>query len=298
MDTEITFAIPFHRGLDYLREAVESVLAQEHAGWRLLICDDSGDPESGARELVDSYADPRIRYHGNAQNLGMVACWNFCLDLAESDLVTLLHADDALLPNYAGLMGEQATRHPGAAAFFCAARIVDEAGRERFSMADAVKGFFSPKGSEEMDLAGEPALSALMAGNFIMCPTLCYRKSRLGARRFWEGWKQVQDLELTSRLLMDGEQLVGSREVAYTYRRHGESATRIQSESMLRFDEEFELFDLVAERAEQLGWKQAARVSRRKRILRLHLLYRALHELGRGRLGSSASHLRYLAERL
>jgi hypothetical protein len=148
-----------------------------------------------------------------------------------------------------------------------------------------------------MRLEGEPALRALMAGNFIMCPTLCYRKSRLGARRFWEGWKQVQDLELTSRLLMDGEHLVGAREIAYTYRRHEESATQIQSESMLRFDEEFELFDLVAERAEKLAWTDAARVSRRKRILRLHLLYRALRDLGRGRLGSSASTLRYWIRR-
>jgi len=293
MEAEITFAIPFYRGLDYLREAVESVLAQERSSWRLLVCDDAGT-ESGAADLISSYADERIAYHRNAQNLGMVANWNLCLDLAGSDLVTLLHADDALLPSYAGLMCDLAARHRDAVAFFCAARIVDEQGRERFSMADSVKGFFSPSGADEMRLAGEPALRALMAGNFIMCPTLCYRKSRLGARRFWAGWKQVQDLELTSRLLMDGEHLVGLREVAYAYRRHDESATELQSGSMLRFDEEFELFDRVAERAEELGWKQAARVSRRKRILRLHLLYRVLRKLGRGQLGASASSLRYL----
>jgi glycosyltransferase involved in cell wall biosynthesis len=296
METEITFAIPFYRDLDYLREAIESVLAQEESGWRLLVCDDSGN-ESGASDLVRSYADERISYHRNAQNLGITANWNLCLDLAESDLVTLLHADDALLPGYTGLMVGLAARHPDAAAFFCGARIVDEGGHERFSMPDWVKGVFSPKGSQEMHLSGEPALQALMAANFIMCPTLCYRKSQLGARRFWQGWKQVQDLELTSRLLMDGEQLIGARDVAYTYRRHDESTTELQSESMLRFDEEFELFDAVAARAEELGWKQAEGVSRRKRILRLHLLYRALRDLGRGRLGASAIHLRYLLSR-
>jgi len=66
---------------------------------------------------------------------------------------------------------------------------------------------------------------------------------------------------------------------------------------MLRFDEEFELFDLAAEQSEKLGWKDAARVSRGKRILRLHLLYRALRELGHGRPGASATHLRYLISR-
>ena len=79
-------------------------------------------------------------------------------------------------------------------------------------------------------LKGSEALRVVMAGNFIMCPTLCLQKSVVGDRRFSNEWRQVQDLEFTSRLLMDGEELVGARETAYAYRRHPENATAVQSE--------------------------------------------------------------------
>src|SRR5690606_6066717 len=59
----ISFAIPYYRGRDYLREAVESVLAQTRPDWELLVVDDCG-PEP-ADDLVASYGDSRIRYHRN-----------------------------------------------------------------------------------------------------------------------------------------------------------------------------------------------------------------------------------------
>ncbi len=54
------------------------------------------------------------------------------------------------------------------------------------------------------------------------------------------------------------------------------------------------LFDQIASRAEALGWSETAKVSRRKRIVKLHLLYRALRDLLRLRLRSAAQTLRYL----
>lgn len=295
----VTVAIPFYQGIDFLRGAIDSVLAQSSADWRLLVVDDSAGIEhtDAVRTLVDSFADDRIRSVRNASNLGMVGTWNRCIDEAATDLVTLLHGDDRLLPGYVALMQGLATRHPGAAALYCGARIIDDAGRETFSFPDAVKGFFAPKTSGETVLAGEPSATALMSGNFIMCPTLCFRRSVLRERRFEPGWAQVQDLELTVRLLMDGDQLVGAREEAYAYRRHPESATSRQSESRVRFEEEFQLFDRVAARAGELGWKTTARVARGKRIVKLHLLYRGARDLLALRPRRALATLRYLASR-
>ena len=66
-----------------------------------------------------------------------------------------------------------------------------------------------------------------------------------------------------------------------------------QSESMLRFDEEVMIFDRIADRCQALGWIRAERVSRRKRIIKLHLVYRALRELLRLRPGAAVKALRY-----
>jgi len=295
-EARLSFAIPFHRGLDYLRIAIDSVVAQSRSDWQLLVCDD-GRVEDGAEALVTGYADARIRYLANAENLGMVGNWNRCLDESSTDLVTLLHADDRVLPDYAQLMLDLADAYPDAAACFCGASIIDAQGRGQFSFADAIKRVFAPSGPGPMLLSGEGALRALMAGNFIMCPTLCYRKSVLGERRFDSNWQQVQDLELTTRLLLEDERIVGSHEVAYAYRRHAGNATALQTRSMLRFDEEFRLFAQVADRAAARGWPRAEQVARRSTIVKLHLAYRALSELLTGQPSHAAQKLRMLVKR-
>ena len=292
-------AIPFYRNISYLRTAIESVTEQSSSDWRLWVLDDSGgnEPEETVRQLIASFDDDRIRYHRNPETVGMAANWNPCLDSAATEFITLLHGDDRLLPNYLDAIQRVARAHPQAVAVYCDTTIIGASGKTEFSLADRVKGFFSPRGSGEVVLTGQPAATALMRGNFIMCPTLSFRRSLLGARRFDAGWEQVQDLDLTLRLLMDGETLVGAAEIAYAYRRHPESATWVQSQSRLRFDEEFRLFDQIAARAEALGWSQTAHVSRRKRIVKLHLAYRALRAFARLQPRSAVETLRYLRSR-
>ena len=296
MNPAITFAIPFYRNTDLLRVAIESVQAQNRADWCLIVCDDSGT-EQGAESVVQQLADDRIRYVRNPGNLGMVATWNRCLDAAETDLVSLFHADDLLRPGYAATMIELAATHPEATAFFCQCDIIDSSGKPRFSLADWVKGFLAPSArSGKIELRSEAAVAQLMAGYFIMTPSLCYRKSKLGTHRFDPSWHQVQDLLFVVGLLLDGHVLVGTPEHAYAYRRHEGSATSMQSESMLRFDEEVAAFDRVAEQAEAQGWHRAARVARHKNIIKLHLLYRSLRELTRFRFKRSLETLRYRAD--
>ena len=292
-------AIPFYRNLPYLRVAIESVLQQSSPDWRLWVVDDSGEqePKESVVALLASFADSRIHYRRNPVTVGMVANWNLCLDTADTEFITLLHGDDRLLPRYVEVVQRLADLHPTAVAVYCGATIIGTSGERTFSLADWAKSLFSPRGGGELVLHGEPAATALMRGNFIMCPTLSFRRAQLGDRRFDDRWQQVQDLALTLELLMDGETLVGSPEASYAYRRHAESATSLQSRSRLRFDEEFRLFDQIAERAEARGWEQTARVSRRKRIVKLHLAYRALRDLGRIRPRSALETLRYLRSR-
>ncbi len=289
----ITFAIPFYRDVDMLRLAIESVLEQSREDWVVVVIDDSGE-ELGVEALVSGFADDRIGYQRNPGNLGMVATWNRGLDLATSDLVTLLHADDRLLPHYAATMTELATAHPEATALYCETDIIDANGRPRFSMADWVKGFLRPSSKGGVvTLKGEAAVADLMAGYFIMTPTLCYRTTRLAERRFDPRWRQVQDLMFIVGLLVEGHTVVGTRETAYAYRRHAASATSVQSESLVRFDEEVEAFDAIANELEKLGWSRAAQVAHGKRIIKLHLLYRAVRSLSRLRFGAAIEALRY-----
>jgi len=292
----LALAVPYYSGLEYLREALASAQAQRDADWTLVVVDDSPE-KRGARELVQSLGDARVRYEANPGTLGMVACWNRCLDLAVGELVTLLHADDRLLPEYVGSMRQLAAAHPEAAALFCAAETIDAKGERRFSLQDDIKRVLVPRGSGDVQLRGEAGVRALMRGNFVVCPTVAWRRARLGERRFDPRWRQVQDLELLTRLLFEGETIAGGRAAHYAYRRHEANTTARQTESLLRFEEEFAVFDLIAARSAELGWRRAAGVSRRKTILRLHLGWRTLGELARLRPAAAGRTLRYLFKR-
>jgi glycosyltransferase involved in cell wall biosynthesis len=293
MPVRITFAIPFYRGLAYLREALESVRAQQAVEWRCFVLDDRGEA-CGVAELVAAFDDARVAYHANDATLGITANWNRCLDLAETEFVTLLHADDRLRPEYAATMLALADAHPDAVAVCCDAEIVDASGGARFSLADAVKRRLVPSG-EPWRIAGESGLRALARGDFVMCPTLAWRRAQLGARRFETAWKQVQDLELLTRLLLDGDAIVGTRRRSYIYRRHAESATAVQTEDLSRFEEEVAVMDRVAAQARERGFRDAAAALERKTIVRLHLAVRAATDLASLRGGAALRKLRFLA---
>jgi glycosyltransferase involved in cell wall biosynthesis len=276
----ITFAVPYYSGVDYLRRAIDSVLRQTIADWHLLVCDDCG-PEKGAEELVRSYRDERISYRRNPENLGMAGNWNRCLDLADTGLVTLLHADDELLPCYGEVMLRAADDYPEAAAFFCEAKTVGADGQDCVSLPDLFKKVLRPGRAGPLVLRGRPALEALSHGDFIMCPTVCYRKELLAGRRFRAEWRFVLDFEFFTRLLLDDLTFVGLPAVAYAYRRHAGNATTAYTASLLRFREEVALYDALARAAAARGWKRAARTASAKRVVKLHLLYCALLDCAR-----------------
>ena len=84
----------------YLRECIESVLAQTYSNYELVIVNDASPEDLDS--VVCTFADDRIRYFKNEQNCGAVNVvdnWNKCLEYAEGDYVICMGDDDRLLPN-------------------------------------------------------------------------------------------------------------------------------------------------------------------------------------------------------
>ncbi|QIK77078.1 glycosyltransferase family 2 protein [Nocardioides piscis] len=197
----ITFAIPYYRGRDYLREAVQSVRRQTVCDWLLLVVDDRG-PEP-ADEVIAEFDDPRITLVRNERNLGLAGNWNECVRLATTPYVTILHGDDRLLPEYAERVLAAAEREPGVTALFTDAVNIDGHGAPTRTMADVVKGLL-PRRKEDHLLVGDDDLAALLAGNYIVCPTMCLRRDVVGPAPFDATLRFVPDWEFTTRALMEG----------------------------------------------------------------------------------------------
>jgi glycosyltransferase involved in cell wall biosynthesis len=272
MSERLTFAIPFYAGASYLGRALASVVAQTDPSWRCFVCDDgSGD---GVEAVVRSFGDERIRYYKNDRHLGMAGNWNRCIDLAETDLVTLLHEDDELQPNYATVMLRAAAAHPGSGILYCGAEIIGPDSEPAFSFPDFFKfNFVNPSRYEKILLEGEAGVRALLKGDFIMCPTMCFRKSRLSGLRFPTEYKLVQDIELITQHLLGGGTIVGVPDVCYRYRRHRDNASAEYTRTLERFHEESAYYDRVLQAALDRGWSSCIKLAQEKRIIKLNLIY-------------------------
>lgn len=273
---ELTLAVPYYSGYELFLRTLRSIDGQRDVTPAVLVVDDSPGG-LGAREqeeIRQACARFGVRIVRNEQNLGMARTWNRCLDEAATDLVTIVHGDDELEPTYASEMVALARRCPDASALFAGARIIDEQGRPAFSFPDFYKQLLTPSHAALLELHGDRGLASLMRGNYIFCPSLCYRRSKLGDIRFDPRFRMVLDVDLTTRVLLSGGSLVGvPKQRLYHYRRHSENATQHLTKELTRFEEEAAFYLDIARRAERIGFAYTARVARRQRIVKLNLLF-------------------------
>ena len=92
----VTVLLPVYNGERYLREAVESILAQTLEAFELLIVDDGSTDQTEA--ICRSYSDPRIRLLRHENNSGLVPSLNSGLDLISTKYVARMDSDDVALP--------------------------------------------------------------------------------------------------------------------------------------------------------------------------------------------------------
>src|SRR3954447_15839297 len=94
----VSIITPTYDRPGYLREAIESVLAQTFGDFELLVCDDGSPPAT--EELVKSFDDPRIVYLRSPGRLGVLDNSLMGFARARGRYVTALFDDDAWEPEF------------------------------------------------------------------------------------------------------------------------------------------------------------------------------------------------------
>lgn len=95
MRPEITVLMPVYNAEKYLREAVDSVLAQTYQHFEFLIVNDGSTDSS--LDILSGYKDPRIRIV-NRENGGVSAALNTGLREAQGNYIVRFDADDICYP--------------------------------------------------------------------------------------------------------------------------------------------------------------------------------------------------------
>ncbi len=96
----ITFIIPCRNNLKYLKQAVESIERNYNDTHNIVILDDASN--DGTWEWIDSLNKSYIKTYRNEgpERVGHTVLYDIGINIAETPIVTILHSDMIVTPNY------------------------------------------------------------------------------------------------------------------------------------------------------------------------------------------------------
>lgn len=92
----VSVIINCYNGEKYLREAIDSVIAQTYENWELVFWDNQSTDST--REIVESYKDPRIHYFYAPKHTPLGEARNLAVEKTNGEYINFLDADDVWMP--------------------------------------------------------------------------------------------------------------------------------------------------------------------------------------------------------
>jgi glycosyltransferase involved in cell wall biosynthesis len=216
---KVTVGIPTFNRAGWLRETVESVLAQTFTNFRLIVRDNASD--DATPDVVRSFSDDRIQYVRSERNIGAIGNFNRLAALADTDFLVLLPDDDILYPGYLGTAVDSLERFETAGLVHSAFDFIDE--RSRVIRRVHPVASRSPASIMKRDRA----LAWMMVCRFgLHFPTIMYRKEAIvEAGGLREEEEPFGDLELWMRIALNWDFGYIAKPLA-GFRQHAQTLTR------------------------------------------------------------------------
>lgn len=128
----VTYLVANHNQAPYVADCLRSLVEQRNPRWRAIIADDASTDDS--LSILRTVQDPRIRVLTHARNLGYIATLRQLVDSADTDIVAILDADDAVTPDATEHLLEAFAAHPGASLVYSRYAVFDASMRVQQSV--------------------------------------------------------------------------------------------------------------------------------------------------------------------
>ena len=125
----VNVVMPVYNNEKYLREAVESILAQTFRDFELIVVNDGST--DGSITVLEEYRqrDRRVVIHNHSKNQGIVAALNRGIRMGRSKYIARMDADDISLPNRLEVQSQFLNSHPNIGLVGSGARLINSTGR-------------------------------------------------------------------------------------------------------------------------------------------------------------------------
>jgi O-antigen biosynthesis protein len=192
----------------FLREAIESVMAQAYPYWELCLADDAST-EPHVRQVLEEYAkrDDRIKVVFRSENGHISRASNSAIEIATGEFIALLDHDDLLAPEALYEMALCLNHHPELDMIYSDEDKLEENGTLRYP-------FFKP------DWCPDSFLSRMYT-----CHLGLYRRSIVNTiGGFRVGFEGSQDYDLVLRFTEQTQRIHHISKILYHWRIHAQSA--------------------------------------------------------------------------
>lgn len=127
----VSIGMPVYNGERYMRRALDSLLAQDHGNFELVISENGST--DGTRAICKEYADrdPRVRVHHQHRQVPVIENFKTALALAKGDYFMWAADDDYWYPEFVSTAVDELERHPDAGVAMSALDVVQEDGELR-----------------------------------------------------------------------------------------------------------------------------------------------------------------------
>lgn len=214
----VSIIIPAFKMGRFIAQALDSVGAQIHSEWEVIVVDDCG-PEDGTRQAFEAFAKRhpgnRVEFIRHEINGGVSKARNTAISAAQGEFLAFLDPDDWWEPEYLERQLQVFREHPGTGVAFAGTRMVDVEGKKlrEWSPPDDYladwpgnlyrRNFINPS----MTVARTEAV--LEVGGFDVAPKI----------------QHVEDWDLWIRLASVGMKFRRSDAPLVNYRQHGSAAS-------------------------------------------------------------------------
>ena len=198
--------VVFRPDLDYLRQALTSIVHQTFQQWEAVIVEDPS--ERTGRDVVAALGDPRLRYLANPGRTCLIGQRNQTLAEARAELVAVLDGDDMAEPTRLQKQFEFLHSHPAVSVLGSQIRVIDPAG--------------SPRGFRRFPLDHASIVRAMTRVVPLNHSSVMFRKSAVQAAGGYQATAEgpAEDYHLWSRLAQRGAQFANLGEPLVRYRLH------------------------------------------------------------------------------
>ncbi len=236
----VSVCIPTYEYGRYLRDAVESVLAQTFGDLEVIVVDNASSDETEEVAAACVQLDHRVRARRSESTVGMAANWNRALVEARGEYVKVLCADDVLDPPCLERSVALLDRYPQATLATCGRTLATEDLRPGPVVAFRGRGELAD---------GRPLIrQCLLHGNLVGEPTAVTFRRAAASSGFDPRYAHLADLEMWLRLLELGK-LASTPDVLCRIRQHGAQETGANVRSLAFLRDEFTLIKDYADRS-------------------------------------------------